>query len=162
LLALRWIDYDEGACTLAVNGNVIRVAREGRKRVDDTRSAAGRRVVPVPRFAIEMLRKRRSRPYLGQQTVIFPLTAGTLRDPNNFGKEWRKVREESGVSEVTTNSFRKTVATLIDDEGLSARVGADHLGHSKVSMTQYRYMTRGRAHTQMADLLDRAVHKCGA
>jgi hypothetical protein len=60
LLALRWIDYDEGACTLAVNGNVIRVAGEGLKRVDDTRSAAGRRVVPVPRFAIEMLRKRRS------------------------------------------------------------------------------------------------------
>jgi hypothetical protein len=43
------------------------------------------------------------------------------------------------VPEVTTHSFRKTVATLIDDEGLSARIGADHLGHSKVSMTQDRY-----------------------
>jgi integrase len=34
-----------------------------------------------------------------------------------------------------------------DDEGLSARLGADHLGHSHVSMTQDRYMTRGRIHT---------------
>jgi integrase len=78
-------------------------------------------------------------------------------DPNNFGKEWRKAREELDVPEVTTHSFRKTLATLIDDEGFSARIGADHLGHSKVSMTQDRYMTRGRVHTQVADLLDRTV-----
>ena len=50
---------------------------------------------------------------------------------------------------------------LIDDEGLSARIGADHLGHSKVSMTQDRYMTRGRVHNQVADLLDRTVAKSG-
>ena len=43
---------------------------------------------------------------------------------------------------MTTHSFRKTVATLIDDEGLSALIGADHLGHSKGSMTQDRYMSR--------------------
>ncbi len=48
------------------------------------------------------------------------------------------------------------MATLIDDQGLSARIDADHLpGHSKVSMTQDRYMTRGRVHTQVAELLDR-------
>jgi integrase len=93
--------------------------------------------------------------------VIFPSTAGTLRDPNNFGKEWRNVREELGVPEVTTHSFRKTVATLIDHDGLSARIGADHLGHSKVSMTQDRYMSRGGVHTQVADLLDRTVAKSG-
>jgi integrase len=58
---------------------------------------------------------------------------------------------------VSTHSFRKTVATLIDDEGLSARIGADHLGHAKVSMTQDRYMSRGRMHPQVAELLDRAV-----
>ena len=51
----------------------------------------------------------------------------------------------------------KTVATLIDDAGLSARIGADHLGHAKVSMTQDRYMNRGRVHNQVAELLDKAV-----
>jgi len=61
------------------------------------------------------------------------------------------------MPDVTTHSFRKTVATLIDDAGLSARVDADHLGHAKVSMTQDRYMSRGRVHTQVADLLDRTV-----
>jgi integrase len=69
--------------------------------------------------------------------------------------------EELGVPAVTTHSFRKTVATLIDDEGLSARIGADHLGHSHFSMTQDRYMTRGRIHAQVADLLDRTIAKNG-
>jgi integrase len=62
-----------------------------------------------------------------------------------------------GVPGVTTHSFRKTVATLIDDESLSARIGADHQGQSKVSITQDRYMSRGRVHTQVAELLDRTI-----
>jgi hypothetical protein len=47
---------------------------------------------------------------------------------------------------------------LIDDRGLSARVGADHLGHSKVSMRQDVYMARGKVHTQVADVLDDAIN----
>jgi acetoin:2,6-dichlorophenolindophenol oxidoreductase subunit beta len=85
------------------------------------------------------------------------LTAGTLRDPSNFGRDWRMVRDSLGVPDVTSHSFRKSLATLIDDDGLSARIGADHLGHSKVSMTQDRYMARGRLHTAVAALLDRTI-----
>jgi integrase len=61
------------------------------------------------------------------------------------------------VPEVTSHSFRKTVATMIDDAGLSARIGADRLGHAKVSMTQDRYMRRGKVHAEVAALLDRAI-----
>ena len=121
------------------------------------KSDAGLRTVALPRFALDMLAKRRTLPYLGEQVMMFPSTAGTWRDPNNFGKQWRTVRDDLGVPEATTHSFRKTVADLIDAEGLSARVGADQLGHSHVSMTQDKYMTRGRIHAEVADLLDRAV-----
>jgi integrase len=111
----------------------------------------------LPRFTVDMLRARRRLPYLGEQPIIFPSTAGTLRDPDNFNRQWRQVRDKLGASGVSTHSFRKTVATLIDDEGLSARIGADHLGHAKVSMTQNVDMTRGRVHSQVAELLDRTV-----
>ena len=67
------------------------------------------------------------------------------------------MRDQLGVPDVTSHSFRKSVATLIDDEGLSARIGADHLGHSRISMTQDKYMARGRVHTRVAELLDRAI-----
>ena len=158
LLALRWKDFDADASTLTVSGKLVRATGHGLSRVDETKSAAGKRTLPLPSFAVVMLMARRTVSYYGEQPMIFPSTAGTWRDPNNFGKEWRTVREALGVPEVTTHSFRKTVATLIDDEGLSARIGADHLGHSKVSMTQDRYMTRGRVHAEVANLLDRAIN----
>lgn len=157
VLGLRWSDFDETAGMLAVTGKVIRVAGKGLVRVDDTKTAAGRRTVPLPAFAVTALTERRDLPYLGQQKVIFPSSAGTLRDPNNFSAQWRKGRDDLGAPDVTSHSFRKTVATLIDDGGLSARVGADHLGHARVSMTQDVYMTRGRVHSDVADLLDRVI-----
>src|SRR5690348_16283750 len=45
----------------------------------------------------------------------------------------------SSTSDVTSHTFRRTVATLMDEAGLSARAAADQLGHAKVSMTQDHY-----------------------
>lgn len=158
LLGLQWSDVDEDAATLTVSGKVIRAAGKGLLRIDETKTAAGRRTLPLPTFAAAVLVARRSTPYFGQQSMIFPSTAGTWRDPDNFRARWREVRAELGVPDATSHSFRKTVATLIDDEGLSARIGADHLGHSRISMTQDKYMARGRMHTAVADLLDRTIN----
>jgi integrase len=157
LLGLRWVDFDADAGTIAVTGKVVRKRGGGLVRVDETKTAAGRRVVALPAFAVRTIIERRKKPYLGEQAVIFPSTAGTLRDPDNFNAQWRKVRTELGVPDVTSHSFRKTVATLVDDEGLSARIAADHLGHAKVSMTQDQYMSRGHVRTEVADLLERTV-----
>jgi integrase len=158
LLGLRWRDWDEEASTISVTGKVVRVTGKGLIRFDDTKSESGHRTLPLPKFATDMLKARRQMPYIGEQSVIFPSTAGTLRDPNNFGRDWRTVRESLGAPEATVHSFRKSMATLIDDEGLSARIGADQLGHARASMTQDRYMARGRVHTEVADLLDRAIN----
>ncbi len=59
---------------------------------------------------------------------MLPSTARTMRDPNNFSKAWRGARDELDVPGIIAHSFRKTVATLINGEGLSARIGADHPG----------------------------------
>jgi hypothetical protein len=69
---------------------------KGLERIDSTKTEAARRTIQLPWFAVETLRARRGRPYLGQQAVIFPSMAGTLRDPNNFGKQWRTIRAELG------------------------------------------------------------------
>jgi integrase len=47
---------------------------------------------------------------------------------------------------------------MIDEAGLSARVGADQLGHAKVSMTQDVYMRRGRVHPP-GSCAFRPIHK---
>jgi len=86
----------------------------------------------LPSFAVAVLNGRRKRPFVGQQQTTFASCSGTLRDPENFNTAWRAVRDELGMPEVTSHSFRKTVATLID-------------------------MSRGRVHDQVAGLLDRTV-----
>jgi integrase len=158
LLALRWIDFDEVAGTIAVSGKIARIEGQGLKRLETGKTQSAKRVVALPRFAIAALEARRDRPFWGEQAMIFPSTVGSWRDPDNFDKQWRKVREDLGVPDATSHSFRKTVATLIDEEGLSARIGADQLGHAKVSMTQDRYMRRGKIHAEVANLLDRTIN----
>ena len=65
----------------------------------DSGSQVGRRVAHrgAPRFALQMLAVRRSLPYFGGQAMIFPSTAATWHDPNNFAKQWRTAREALGV-----------------------------------------------------------------
>lgn len=158
LSAMRWSDFDADAGTLTVAGRLVRATGYGLQRIGQTKSAVGMRTLSSPSFAVGVLKARRGREYVSEQTMIFPSTAGTWRDPNNFAKQWRSVREHLGAPEITSHSFRKTVATLIDDSGLSARIGADQLGHAKVSMTQDRYMTRGKLHVVVTDLLDRTIN----
>jgi integrase len=158
LLALRWEDYDETHATITVSGKIARIEGEGLKRLESGKTDSSERVVPLPGFAITMLGERRGRTFWGQHMMMFPSSAGTWRDPDNFDKQWRRVRDDLGVPKVTSHSFRKSLATLIDDAGLSARVGADQLGHAKVSMTQDRYMRRGKVHAEVAALLDRAIN----
>ena len=157
LLALRWQDVDLDDRVLSVNGSVVRVKGQGLLRQDRTKGG-DERTIPLPQFAIDALHRRKgSRQGPNTAGVIFPSSTGTIRDPDNFGKQWREVRDELGLPDVSSHSFRKTVATLIDDSGLSARIGADQLGHARPSMTQDVYMSRGRVHREVAEALDRAV-----
>ncbi|HEY5183159.1 MAG TPA: tyrosine-type recombinase/integrase, partial [Dermatophilaceae bacterium] len=55
---------------------------------------------------------------------------------------------------VTSHSFRKTTATILDQAGLSARVIADQLGHARPSMTQDVYMGRKLVDGRAAEALE--------
>ena len=55
------------------------------------------------------------------------------------------------------HTYRKTVATMLDRQGLSARTIADQLGHARISMTQDVYMGR-RAVDQAAAVYWKASH----
>ena len=97
----------------------------------------------LPPWSVELLRARRVR-MGGFEGPVFPDAKGGWRDRSNVGKVFRAVREGSDFDWVKTHTFRKTVATLLDESGASARMIADQLGHSRVSMTQDVYLGRGR------------------
>ena len=55
---------------------------------------------------------------------------------------------------ITSHVFRRTVATLMDDAGLSARKAADQLGHAKTSLTQDIYYGRKKRATGASEVLE--------
>ncbi|MFF2387895.1 tyrosine-type recombinase/integrase [Agromyces sp. NPDC058104] len=80
-----------------------------------------------------------------------------LRDPSNTQRELRDRREALGYPELSTHSFRKTVATIFDREGLSATEIADYLGHENPSMTQDVYINTLKGSTKAAEVMGRRL-----
>ncbi len=88
--------------------------------------------------------------------VVFRSSTGQLRDPHNTSAKRRRVLDSAGYDWVSSHVFRKTVATRLDEAGLSARQIADHLGHNRPSLTQDVYMGRGLAGPEAATALRRS------
>jgi integrase len=92
-------------------------------------------------------------PDLATHVALFPSPLGRVRDTSNTAADLRRVFDAAGFPWVSSHTFRKTVATRLDEAGLSARLIADHLGHARPSMTQDVYMGRNVASSQAADVL---------
>ncbi len=157
-LAVRWSDIDLEAGTVDIQGTVLRLRQGGLIIKPSTKSAAGQRILELPSWAIAMLRRRQlaAQPSTDADTfVAFPApVAGGLRDPNNTLKMMRESFKAAGFDGLTSHQFRKTVATLMDGAGLSARAAADQLGHSKTSLTADVYMGRKKRATGAAAVLE--------
>jgi len=68
----------------------------------------------------------------------------------------RRIRCEEGPwAWVTSHTFRKTVATRLDEAGLTPRQVADQLGHANPSMTLDVYFGRQVVSAEAARVLDR-------
>jgi integrase len=86
---------------------------------------------------------------------IFPSSTNTIRKASNVrNRAWKPFIERAGYQWVTFRTFRTTVATLLDEAGLTARQIADILGHAHPSMAQDVYMGRGAPSRLGADALN--------
>ncbi|WP_198553617.1 MULTISPECIES: tyrosine-type recombinase/integrase [Microbacterium] len=90
---------------------------------------------------------------------VFPTPFLKRRDRRNTANEWRAARERLELGEYTFHSFRKTVATALDQAGLSARAIAEYLGHADPSLTMNVYMSKPVGGTAAARALDEVLRK---
>jgi integrase len=123
-LAVQWADVDLDEGTVEVRGTVLRLRAGGLIIKPSPKSAAGRRILELPSWAVIMLRRRQPGDVSedGPGHRVFPApVAGGVRDPSNTLKMMRQAFRRGGFDGVTSHYFRKTVATLMDEAGLSAR-----------------------------------------
>jgi integrase len=152
--AIRPADVDLDAGTVAVTGNIIRVTGQGLFRQERESSKLNPRGLTLPSWAVDLFRDRIKGRRLTLFEPLFPAPLGGWRDPSNTQADIRDLRTFTGYPWVTSHTMRKTVASLMNDAGLSARAGADQLGHSNPSMTQDRYWGRGVLDTGAAVVLE--------
>ena len=158
-LAALWSEVDLEVGTVRITSTLIRVRGEGllRKRA---KSRAGERTLPLPASAVAMLRRRFMTGARLDQP-LFPDVFGGFRDPANVRRELREARGQEALAWITSHTFRKTAATILDEAALSARLVADQLGHSRPSMTQDVYLARRAVDSQAALALEIALRDIG-
>lgn len=159
--AITWPALDLDAGTVEVRGTVIRITGKGLVIKPKPKSKNGWRKIELPGWAVDMLKRRRDDAVPNEWGVVFTSPTGKLRDPSNTQGDLRDVFDRAGYEDVTSHTFRRTVATLMDQAGLSARAAADQLGHAKVSMTQDHYFGRRVVNTGAAKILE-AVDRADA
>ncbi|MGO4582301.1 tyrosine-type recombinase/integrase [Arthrobacter sp. 2RAF6] len=85
--------------------------------------------------------------------MLFPSSAGTVRNPNNFRRQWRDARSGSAYEWVTPHVFRKSVATLIDRE-YNSKHAAAQLGHSGTAIAEKHYIAKATESPDLAKALE--------
>ena len=151
-LAVSWDEIDRSAGAVMIRWKILRVRGRGLVRVPRVKGAEGARVLALPADVLAMLDRRAQS---GTTGPLFPDSLGGWRDPSNTLRAFRRARGTTGFDWVTSHVFRKTVATILDESGHTARAVADQLGHAKPSMTQDVYMGRGVANPAAAVALNR-------
>lgn len=158
-LAVRRSALDIEAGVFEVNATVVRVKGKGAVLQLRTKSDAGWRVIALPDHVVGIATRRMDMSWpKNEHGLLFPTPLGEVRNTSNVQRGLKTVLGRIGEYEwVTSHTFRKTVATRLDEAGLSARAIADHLGHARPSMTQDVYMGRGVASAEAAQALTRTA-----
>ena len=151
-IGVLWFEIDLQAGRVEVSSTVIRWTGHGLVR-KSTKSKAGERSLLIPSWMVVDLQRRFSRG-VSMDEPVFANSLGGLRDPKNTRRDVRHALDRAGFSWVTSRSFRKTTATLLDQAGVSAPVIADQLGHARPSMTQDVYMGRKLVDVRAVEALE--------
>lgn len=157
---LQWdcVDFDTGE--IRVERQAERVKREGMRVVPRVKTPASKRRIHIPKATVELLAARKARQEAdglpNPHNLVFPLPTGNIREGNLFEKHLRKNRAALGYPELvlTSHSFRKTCASILEAQGASTLAIRDYLGHEDAVLTEKVYIARNLHTVQTAKTLD--------
>jgi integrase len=143
---------------VAVRKNVYPVKGKGLV-VHGGKTSMALRIVPLPQLLVTRLHPRRH----PDDDPAWPVFASAGRDgqptyrwPSNVRRSVRAVHEKVDLDGMTPHTWRRTYATILDDEmSLTDRAKADLMGQAK--FLKDTYVSRGELHPDAAVFLDAAL-----
>jgi len=168
LLGLTWeaVDLDEGR--LWVRQTLAWV--EGRPRVQQPKTRASRRVIPLPDVVISALREHRKRQdderadagdRWTDSGFVFTTKLGGPMSPYALTKYWHSVRAKAGVATLRFHDLRHTAVSLLLALGVPPHVVREIAGHSDIKVTMMVY-AHGRLDEKAAALTQLGTAVAGA
>lgn len=155
-LALRWEDVDLAAAspTVTIAGTLVFVKGKGYFRQPWTKTDAGYRTIVIPRFLVDVLMRRMvDSPANNPEGAVFPTRKGTFKTPANVRRQWRAARADTGFEFVTPHTFRRTVATLIDDQ-VNTSAASQVLGHASEETTKESYVAKPKVAADVSAVMN--------
>jgi integrase len=144
MLAIRWTDVDLEHQTVKVQRTVAYILRYGYVE-NEQKTAAGRRVVLLPSFVVDMLKEHRveqleARLKVGSawedRDLLFTDLRGGYFNPRYLGKSMKRVIAEAGLPpDITLHTLRHSAATILLSMGVPLKVIQELLGHSSYAIT---------------------------
>lgn len=155
---LRWSDYSEDRSLVEIRRTIYR--RAGVWREGQPKTAGSRRALPLPPAATALLASERERQLsLGSWAPDAPLIqdpAGKIYGLFRLRAALVRVLAAADLPRMRLHDLRHSTASVLLESGVPARVVADLLGHSTVSVTLAIY-----SHVSPR-LVDNAVAVLGA
>ena len=159
-LALRRCDVDMTANppTVHIRGTVVVRKGNGVARQGWPKTHTSDRIVAIPQFAAEVVRRRLALiADVDPEHLLFFTKRGTPITPYNARRTFRQVLDVAGLAGrgIKPHSFRRTVATLISEEA-DDEMAAEMLGHAGTAVTREHYIERKqKANPETARILER-------
>ncbi|MBA3823346.1 MAG: site-specific integrase [Ktedonobacterales bacterium] len=144
LLGLRWKDINLERASLQLQ---VSLQRSGNTYIlAEPKTDHSRRRIGLARHAVEALRRHRVRQNeerlrLGAAwddsfDLVFPNGIGRPIQPHIIGQtQFHRHLEKAGLPQIRFHDLRHTVATLLLQRGINAKVVSEMLGHSNISIT---------------------------
>lgn len=131
--------------SITISRTVTRKASGGYKIGDDTKTAAGRREIPITdeaRRAIEQQRFITGQLFGKLENLtdtIFRSPRGNILKSSIVNDDIKRICEAAGIEKFTVHAFRDTFATRCIESGMPPKTLQDIMGHSDISMTMNLY-----------------------
>lgn len=147
--AVKWSDIDFDRSTVTIQRSVEWLSKKqgGSWYFKETKTTSSRRCVPLPAPLLQQLREHRAAQNeallkLGIRTdLVFASSEGTPLQRGNITRRfWKPALKAAGISgRFGLYAARHTVATLLLQAGVSAKIVAERLGHSSIRLTMDTY-----------------------
>ena len=143
IAALRWSDLDIDAATVRIERS-LEQTKDG-LRIKPPKTAAGRRTLSLPAFAVKAVREHRRqqlelRLALGAGTLpadmpVFGDVEGNWPSPYSITDRWRDAIKSRKIPKVTFHALRHSHASALIAAGLDVVTVSRRLGHASPALT---------------------------